>query len=438
MVQHKKVLGVWRLTALVIGNMVGSGLFLLPASLAGVGSISLLAWIVTGIGAICIALVFARLASIMPKVGGPYAYCHDSLGNFMGFQTAYNYWIYIWVGNTAIVITFVGYLGYFFPALAHNHRLWFIVAATTVWLITLINIKGVREASIFQLVTVILKITPILLVAIIGLSYINVNNFHAFNISGHSTFGALNTAATLTLWAFTGVESATVPAADVKNPQRAIAVATILGTLISATLYILSTIVLMGIIPMRQLAQSSAPFSDAAKIIFGEKAAVVITIAALISTLGALNGWTLLQGQVPFAAAKDKLFHHAFTKETKNGSPYVALIISAILITLLLLLNSGSLVTVFDFMISLAIIATLFVYFFSCVAQIKLMVTNSACFSKKHISRDVIICLLAMSYIIWAIIGSGWKIIADGVLLFLTGIPIYIWIYLSHKKRFQS
>jgi APA family basic amino acid/polyamine antiporter len=224
-----------------------------------------------------------------------------------------------------------------------------------------------------------------------------------------------------------------VPAADVINPKRTIPRATILGTLISSALYILGTIAVMGVVPMHQLAQSSAPFSDAAQLMFGKVGAVIVTCAALISTLGAINGWILLQGQVPFAAAKDKLFHRAFAKESSNGTPYFSLIISSVLITILLFFSSGSLVSIFTFMILLATMATLFVYLFSCIAEIKLMIKKPKSFSGGVLTRDIVICFLAVAYIIWTIIGSGWQMILYGLLLFITGIPFYIWMYFHHR-----
>ncbi len=162
----KPVLGLWMLTALVAGNMIGSGIFLLPSSLATIGTIGIVAWILTSVGAIFLALVFAKLAMWIPRVGGPYAYCREAFGDFVGFQIAYNYWIAVWVGNAAIVVALVGYLGFFFPVLNQNHVLNFSIGVGFLWLLTIINAIGIRQAGILQLVSTILKILPLLAICL--------------------------------------------------------------------------------------------------------------------------------------------------------------------------------------------------------------------------------------------------------------------------------
>ncbi len=182
----RRALGVWMLTALVAGNMIGSGVFLLPASLASFGSISIVAWILTSIGAIFLALVFAKLGSLLPRVGGPYAYCREGFGNFTGFQVAYNYWIALWVGNSAIAVAGVSYLSVFFPILKANHQIFGLASIGLVWLMTFINIMGVRQAGIVQLITTILKLLPLILIATFGLLFIHPHYFADFNISHQS------------------------------------------------------------------------------------------------------------------------------------------------------------------------------------------------------------------------------------------------------------
>ncbi len=183
-----KTLGLWTLTALVAGNMIGSGAFLLPASLANFGSIGILGWICTAIGSICLALVFAKLSGLFPKTGGPYAYCREGFGDFIGFQVAYNYWIALWVGNAAIALAFIGYLGVFWPALVQNRLITTLASIATIWLITFINLAGVKQAGKVQLVTMILKLIPLLLIGIVGLFYIHPEYLKTFNVSGTSHF----------------------------------------------------------------------------------------------------------------------------------------------------------------------------------------------------------------------------------------------------------
>src|SRR5689334_13141043 len=214
----KRSLGLSMATALVIGNMVGSGVFGLPASLASTGPISLLAWGFTGVGALLLALVFARLGRAYPQTGGPYAYSRRAFGDFVGFQTAWGYWIAAWAGNAAIAVAGVGYLSEFWGSLKDNRFLAAVIAIAVIWLLTAVNIFGVRQGGLVQAATTLLKLLPLLAIAIVGLFYIDSGNFHPFNVSTGSNFHAITAAATLTLWAFIGLESATVPAEDVRDP----------------------------------------------------------------------------------------------------------------------------------------------------------------------------------------------------------------------------
>lgn len=434
--QTTRALGLWMLTALVAGNMIGSGVFLLPATLASFGSISIVAWIITSIGAMCLALVFAKLSSLIPKVGGPYAYCREGFGNFVGFQVAYNYWIALWVGNAAIAVAAVSYLSVLFPEVKTYPQLDCWLSIGFVWLMTFINILGVRQAGIFQLVTTILKLLPLFLIATFGLMFIHPHNLTDFNISGHSNFTALTSAATLTLWSFIGLESATIPADDVENPQRNIPRATILGTLITALIYILSTAAVMGVIPMAQLAKSTSPYADAAQIMFGPTAYYVIGLGAIISCFGALNGWTLLQGQIPYAAARDGVFPAIFTKESRFGTPVVGLIVSSILITLLLLLTlSTTLVKQFTLIILMATMASLIPYLFTCMAELMIFIKYREQFSSKRLFASSVISIIGMAYAFWAMVGSGYQIVFYGSLLFFSSVPVYVWMQWSNARN---
>ncbi|MGE3920408.1 MAG: amino acid permease [Gammaproteobacteria bacterium] len=431
----KRALGFWTTTALVVGNMIGSGIFLLPASLAAYGSIGILAWVVTAVGALLLALVFADLSIMIPKVGGPYAYCREGFGEFVGFQIAYNYWIALWVGNAGIVVALISYLSTFWTDLTTNSVLSFFVCAGIVWFLTLINILSIHAAGIWQLVTSILKVLPLILVATIGFFFFHPEHFTQFNISGQSNFTALAGAGILTLWSFIGLESATVPAESVTNPTKTIPRATIVGTLIVAFVYIISTIALMGMLPMHDLANSNAPYADAAKLIFGSWGQSIIAIGAIISCFGALNGWILLQGQVPYAAAKDDLFPRIFNKQTKNKTPIVGLIVSAVLITLLLLLTlHKTLVTQFTMIILLATLATVVPYLFTAMAEILILLRKREEFNKKRFWFSTIIAVLAGAYSFWAIAGASKEVIYAGSLLFFSSVPIYIWMKWSHSK----
>lgn len=418
----KKKLGLGALTALVAGNMIGSGVFLLPSNLAQLGSLSLLSWIFTTLGTMCIALVFCHISTFVTKTGGPYAYAETGLGRVIGFQTAYCYWIAIWVGNAAIALTGVGYLAVFFPALADP----FLAAMITicfVWLFTLINLRGVESAGIIQLVMTILKLIPILLVIVFGWFYFQWDYISSsVNVTSPevSNYSVITQAATLTLWAFIGVESATIPSESVDNPRRNIPLATLIGTGIASAAYILSSTVIMGMIPNEILSVSTSPFADAAEIIFGDWGKWVIAAGAVISCFGCLNGWILLQGQIPMAAADDNLFLKIFSKRNKSGVPYYGIIITSVLISLLLFFTiSPNLVEQFKMIILIATLANLIPYLYTPVAE--LVIKN---FQMRKLK--IVISILAIGYSFWAMIGAGQEVLSLGALLVMSSIPLYL------------
>jgi APA family basic amino acid/polyamine antiporter len=423
----KRSMGLWMATALVVGNMIGSGVFLLPASLAdAAGPVSLVAWLFTGAGAILLALVFANLGRAFPRTGGPYAYTRRAFGDFIGFQTAWGYWIAVWAGNAAIAVAFVSYLTVFWPELGSNNLLGALVGIALIWLLTAVNILGVRESGRVQVVTTVLKFVPLALIGIIGIFFLDGSNYTPF--SPHGTWSAISAAAPLTLWAFIGLESATVPAEEVRDPERTIPRATMIGTVITTAVYILATAAIMGVLPTDQLAGSQSPFADAAGVMFGGGWDKVIALVALVSTFGALNGWILLQGRVPLAAAEDGLFPGAFAKVSgKRRTPVFGLVVSSLLVSALMLMNyTKGLVDAFTFVILLATLTTLVPYAYSAAAQAYLYFTEPEAFRVKAMVRDTVIAALAFAYSAWAIAGSGQDIIAKGFMLLLAGVPIYV------------
>lgn len=423
----KRSMGVWMATALVVGNMVGSGIFLLPASLAGAaGPVSIFGWIFTGVGALLLALVFSRLGRAMPRTGGPYAYARRAFGDFIGFQTAWGYWIAAWAGNAAIAVAFVGYLAVFWGELGSNNLLAALVGIGVIWLLTLVNAIGTRESGIVQVATTVLKFVPLAVIGVIGLFFIESDNLTPFAPNG--TWSAISAAAPLTLWAFIGLESATVAAGEVKDPEKNIPRATMYGTIAATVVYLLGTIAVMGVIPTETLAGSTSPFADAAGVMFGGSWDKIIALVALASTFGALNGWILLQGRVPLAAAEDGLFPEQFAKvHGERRTPVFGLVVSSALVTGLMLMNyTKGLVDAFTFIILLATLTTLVPYAYSAAAQAHLYFTEREIFEKGRFARDTIVAGLAFAYSIWAITGSGKDIIAKGFVLLLAGIPVYV------------
>jgi basic amino acid/polyamine antiporter, APA family len=424
----RRSLGMVAATSLVVGNMIGSGIFLLPAALAPYGGISVLGWAFTTVGAICLALVFARLASLVPKAGGPYAYTRAGFGDFAGFWVAWGYWISTWSGNAAISVAMVSYLRIFVPALESTAQAC-VVAVAAVWFLTWVNCRGVREAGWMQVATTVLKMVPLCGIAVFGIFRLNLEHFVPFNPSGATPFSAVSAVAALTLWSFLGLEAATIPADAVEEPERTIPRATVAGTLIVAAVYILGTAAVMGALPPGALAKSGAPFADAARAMWGDWAYYFVGFGAVAACFGALNGWILVQGQIPMAAARHRLFPGQFARLSKAGVPAFGLIVSSFLVTALLALNySGEqgLVEIFDFVILLATLSTLVPYAFCTMAELMIYVQNRDRFRGERLFGSASIAVAAFAYSVWAIYGSGAKTVLYGFLLLVAGIPCYV------------
>ncbi|HET9728549.1 MAG TPA: amino acid permease, partial [Acidimicrobiia bacterium] len=302
-----------------------------------------------------------------------------------------------------------------------------LTAVAAIWVCTAINVAGVRQGGALQVLTTVVKFIPLAAIAVLGLFYVKSNNFGQFNASGDSLYGAVTAAATLTLWSFIGLESATVPAEEVRDPEHTIPWSTIVGTTVTAIVYILGTFVVFGVLGTAKAAGSGAPFSDAAKVMWGSTGGHIVTITALFATFGALNGWILLQGQIPFAAARDRLFPKPFQKQTASGSPWFGLVVSSVLVTGLVFLNyNASLVDQFTFIILLATLTTLVPYAFSAAAELMLFITDRSRFSAPRLVKDSIIASLAFAYALWTIAGSGYQVVFRGFMLLMAGIPVYV------------
>ncbi len=422
MSDSSRKIGLWPATSLVLGNMIGSGIFLLPASLAVYGGISVVGWVVSALAGLVIAKVFSELGKQFPETGGPYTFAKKGFGDFPAFLVAWGYWIAIIATNAAITVTMLSYLSVFFPVLSANPLVAILMGLGVIWLLTYINTRGVKEAAWVQLVTTVLKLVPLILIAIVGMFFINMEHFSPFNLSGESNFAAITATTTLTLFAFLGIESATIPADNIANPSKTIPRATMLGTWTAIVVYILGSVAVMGMIPPETLATSEAPFADAAVVIWGEPARKWVALGIVISTFGALNGWIMMQGQIPLAAAKDDLFPKLFGKLNKNDMPVQGLVFSSVLISVLMFMNySKSLIKAFEFMILLATLTCLVPYLFATATHLLFALRSGKRWAWIWGS-------IAFVFSMWAIVGSGEEIVFYGFLVLMAGIPFYVWI----------
>ncbi len=436
--QGERRFGLPVATCLVMGNIIGGGIFLLPASVAPFGTISLVAFGVLTLGAIALALVFGRLAQRHPQTGGPYVYARAAFGDFAGFLAAWSYWITTWVSNAALAMAAVGYLGVLFPAISAHKWSMCLAALAVQWLPALANLAGTRYVGAVQLVSTVLKFAPLLFVAVGGLLFFDPANLGPFRATDQSALGAVSASAAILLFSYLGVESAAVSAGEVRDPARNVGRATLLGTVGAATVYLLGTLSVFGLVAHDTLVSSQAPFTDAVNAMFSAEAGAggtwggtVVACAAVISMVGALNGWTLLSAQTPYAAAKDGLFPKVF-ETRKRGVPVVGVIVTVVLASALTVYNTafpgagaGS-QGVFEILVLVTTFTATVPYLLSTAAQLYFLLSGqSERVHRGRLIRDGVLAGLAFAFSMWLVAGSGYAAVYQGVLFLFAGVAVY-------------
>ncbi len=430
-------LGPTQATALIVGSIIGVGIFNLPGSLAAYGPISLFAMALTTVGALALAMMFAAMSRRLPADGGPYAYARAAFGNLTGFSNAWLYWITAWSGNAAIVVGWVLYVEEFVNK--DEVKLWSILLALVgLWIPAAINLSGVKNMGSVQLWTSVLKFVPLVFMSTVGLFFVSSGNFTPWNVSGDTNIAAIGGAMALCLFSYLGVETAAVAAAKVKNPDRNVPRSTMLGTLGTAVVYMLSLIAVFGIVGSGALADSSAPFSTAVNDIFGGTwAGYVMAALVVVSGFGALNGWTMICAEMPLAAANDGLFPRRFAELSDRGVPRTGIIVSTLLASAAMVLSyAGSTgYTVFNTLVFMSGITAAIPYAFSALAQIKWRVQDNRAMHTPRFVRDVTVAGLALVFSVLFIYysrntdESGWKVYMPFIfagIAFLAGIPVYL------------
>jgi APA family basic amino acid/polyamine antiporter len=409
-----------------MGNIIGGGIFLLPASVAPYGTVSLLAFGVLTLGAIALALVFGRLAERDPRTGGPYVYAREAFGDFAGFLAAWAYWITTWVSNAALAVAAVGYLDVLIPV--NDHQWTACLAALVIqWLPALSNFAGTRWVGAVQLVSTVLKFAPLLLVAIGGLFHFHARNLGPFQAGGGSTLGAISASAAILLFSYLGVESAAVSAGEVRDPRRNVGRATVIGTVGAALVYLLGTLAVFGTVAHDRLVHSTAPFSDAVNAMFGGSwGGWAVALAALVSMTGCLNGWTLLSAQTPYAAARDGLFPAAFARK-RRGVPTVGVGVTVVLASLLTVYNytSGS-AKVFEVLVLVTTFTATVPYLLATAAQLFHLLSGRAeRVDRARLVRDAVVASVAAAFSLWLVAGAGYAAVYQGVLFLFAGVLVY-------------
>ena len=339
--ERPRILGFWMCTALVVGNIIGIGIFSMPASLAPYGLNALTGWLVNVIGCLFLALSFAGLARAFPRDDGPSAYITRAFGKGAAFFAMWCYWASICIGNAAIAIGLVGYIAVFVPALTHVPGLPAITALSVIWAFVFINLMGAKTAAWVQLITTVLKLLPQLAVIVLGLwLLLTAPALYTAHVPANpAAWREVSSVSTLALFAMLGIECAMIPASRVRDPERTIPRATLVGTLLTAVIYIAISVVPMFLIPQQELAASNAPFADLFTRELGGRYGAVLAAFVTISGLGVLNGWTLMAGEVAQAMSRHGGFPPALSRENSHSAPARALLLTGILISAALLIN---------------------------------------------------------------------------------------------------
>jgi APA family basic amino acid/polyamine antiporter len=440
-VSESRALGFWSCTALVVGNTIGMGIFLTPASMAPFGLNALYAWLITLVGCGFLAIVFSGLARTFPGDDGPYAYTQRAFGRGTSFYVMWCYWFSTWVTNATIATAIIGYLSILVPVLQTTPWLQPTVALALLWFFVLINCLGIRTAAWMQMVTTVLKLLPQAGIIILGIWQLVVHpSAYVAHVppnpaSWHEMLGA----STLALYAMLGIECATIPAGRVIDPGRTIPRATIVGTVVTALIYLCISIIPMLLIPQAQLSNSNAPFADLIGQYLGPQYGRWLALFVVISGLGALNGWTLVVGELTQAFARHGDFPAVLGKVNARATPMVAFVATGVAASITLWFNyDASAATVFTFLSELVTASNLPLYVAGSLAV--LVLWRRGAIGRIGRREIVWICAapLAAVYCIWAFAGAGARPLLLGLLLAAAGIPFHLWSLRARRNKLAS
>ncbi|HVN44565.1 MAG TPA: amino acid permease [Steroidobacteraceae bacterium] len=407
-----RALGLTMCTALVVGNTIGVGIFMLPASLAPYGMNALPAWLITAAGSICIAWVFAGLARAFPQDDGPYAYNARAFGGGVAFVLLWCYWVSTWVTNAVLAVGIVGYLSTFFPVLEVSRGLAALVAVSLVWLFVLVNVLGARTAGWVQVVTTVLKLLPQVAMIALGVwAFLAPHPQPVVHVpSTPPSLGGVIAASTLALYAMLGVESAAMPAGRVQDPGRTIPRATFIGTGLLAFISISVSLVPMLVLSQGDLAHSSKPFADVFARFLGSGSGKLVAASVIVSGLGCLNGWTLVLGELTVSFARHGGFPKWLGKVNAHGAPTRAFVLTAVLASLMMLTNyNDSMAEAFNWMNVVVTAANLPIYIGSALTVLILWRRRQIPTPTAREWRWIVAAALAALYCVWASIGIGAK-----------------------------
>jgi len=440
--QKARALGLTSATGLVIGSIIGTGVFTMPAVLAGAGTSSLLVLAVIAVGAMVLAVLFGQLTRRVPNSdGGLYAYARYEFGDFAGYLTGWCYWIQAWAGNAAIVSSWVFYVDSLFGISHPSGMTNWGIALVGLWVPAAVNLAGARQMAWFQNLTVVLKFLPLLFVGIVGWFFVKNANFGGFNTSGGSLYSAIGIAAGVALFSFIGVEVAAITAKRVKDPRRNVGRASLLGTAASAIVYLLVSAAVMGLVSHNALVNNGAPFVDAFGTIFnhGAWAGKLVAALAVVSGIGALNGWTLVTTEVSRAPAQDGLFPAPFAWTDRRGNAWFGIVIAALLPSLLMLwrYEASTGLTVFTYLVDLTVVTVAIPYLMSACAQLTYLVSRRRRVQGWLLARDLLITAAAVLFSMWVTFAAGYAAVYQALVIVLAGIILYAFLKARRERLGQ-
>ena len=412
----KAKLGLFAAIALIMGNMIGSGVFLLPASLAPYGWNGVIGWIVTIAGTLVLALVFAQLTRALPHADDTVSFVTIGFGELPSFVIGWSYLVSIWVGIAAIAVAGISYLSSLVPAIANVAYGPALATLALIWSVTAINLRGVRSAGNFQILTLAIKLIPLLLVIILAaIALLNgsaqIAHFEPASIKSTS----VNAAASLTLWALLGFEAASVVARRVRNPEVNVPRATIWGAGMAGLLYLLVCSAIALLLPQEIISNSPAPFATFVAHLWRPEVAAFIAAFAVVSCVGAVNGWVLVQGEMPRAMAERGLMPAWFAQTEESGASRRNLVIgSTIASVFVLFAASRSMQGMFEFLLLLGTCAALWLYLVCALVALKLRIATA-------------LAAIGAAYAVWTLWGAGLEALFLSIALMFAGLPIWWW-----------
>jgi APA family basic amino acid/polyamine antiporter len=426
---NTRQLGLGMATALVVGNTIGMGIFMQPAALAPFGLNALTGWVAVIVGCVCLALTFAALARKLPQADGPFGYVRSTLGEIFAFPALWAYWISCWVTNAVLSIGVVGYFITVFPAAKSIPPA--ALAVTFMWTFVGVNLLGIKSGGRVQVVTSLLKIIPLILVLVVGTVSILASpgtytpNLPTTPLTTHLSMGA----AAVALYAMLGFESAAVAAGRVKDPEKTVPRATLLGTLLVAIFYVAIVAIGMLVVPQATLASSDAPFVTITDHLLGPGNGRWISLFVVISGLGCLNGWTLLASELTRTLASHRLLPAVLGDGNRFGAPWASLLITGVLATVVGLMNySASLVGAFTKLSLIVSAANLPLYVCCSFALFALLRRNAAGLSPALWFAG----FGGIAFAAFAFFGVGWVPFIWALVLSLLGVPVYFW--MRHRQ----